>query len=95
MTHGFVVVGVGLVGAGGVGVGEFERGFEDLDFVVVLGVHTGLAALVVSDAEVLDSREGAGGAALLLQVLLNVIEGERESHSQQCQNHQYLVHFLM
>ncbi len=71
MRNGAVVLGEGFVGAGGVGVGQFEGGLEDLDLAEVLGVDAGLATLVVAEGEVLDLREGAGGAALVTQILLD------------------------
>ncbi len=79
-----VVDGVESVGAGGVGVGEGEVGLKELDLAVVLGVDAGLPALAVLYGVVFDGGQGAGGAALFLQVGLDVAQDEAgaEGHQQ-------------
>ena len=90
-----VVLGVGLVRAGRGGGGEFEVGLEDLDLAVILGVDACLSALVVVNGEVFDGRQGAGGAALLLQVLLDIAQQEAEREGEQAaEDDDHFAHFF-
>jgi drug/metabolite transporter (DMT)-like permease len=96
VSDGVVVLGVGLVGTGGVGGGQFQVGLEDLDLAVVLGIDAGLTAFVVFYGEVFDSWQLARGAALLLEVLLNSREGEAEGHCQEGEeDNQQLTHAMI
>lgn len=68
---GGIVVGVGSVGAGGVGVCLGQSWLKFLDFFIVLGIDTAFSALVVPDDIVLNCGERAAHTALSLLVLLN------------------------
>ena len=90
MSDGAIVFGEGAVSTGSIGGGLVKGGFKNLNLANILGVNAGLSTLVVPQGKVLDFREGAGGAALLSQVLLDAestSEGDEQSKQYQQFNH--------